>query len=80
MSRKKKIPIRTATAAQLKKLGLKKKFAMFPLELALDFEAQAEREGRTETAILVDAYRSYKKEFAAFLERVAAGKAAMKAD
>lgn len=74
MSRKKKMPIRNATAAQLKRLGLKKKFAMFPLDLALDLEAQAEREGRTEGIILVDAYRAYKKEFEAFLERVAAAK------
>lgn len=63
MSRKKEIPIRSATAAQLKRLGLKKKTMILPIDVAHSLEAQAETEERTEAQIVADAFRSYQKEF-----------------
>lgn len=63
-----------ANAAELKSLGLKRKHYIFPRQVALAIEAQAEKERRFETQILIDAFGAYKREFEAFLAQVAAAK------
>lgn len=72
--RKKKIPLASATAAQLKKIGLQRKNYIFPVEVAEAIEAQAEKEDRFETRILIDSFRAYRKEFEAFISQMEAAK------
>lgn len=63
---KKTIPRGRATAEELWEMDLKKKTYIFPLDVAKAIENQSTEEGRSETDIMLDAFRAYKKEFESF--------------